>query len=130
MTPHPHPQVELEPGENCSLKIRNKRKGIDIEVEKRWFGSKLSEVRVQLFADGVQVRKATLNESNNWRTTFRGLPIFQSDGVTPIHYTVTETPIPGMVTTIRGNAADGFIITNIPNDTPLPNTGSPRKRIP
>lgn len=130
MTPHPHPQVELEPGENCSLKIRNKRKGIDIEVEKRWFRSKLSEVRVQLFADGVQVRKATLNESNNWRTTFRGLPIFQSDGVTPIHYTVTETPIPGMVTTIRGNAADGFIITNIPNDTPLPNTGSPRKRIP
>ena len=90
-----------------------------IPVEKVWNdgnnqdGSRPGSVTVKLLADGKETgNELTLNESNDWKGSFTGLPVYE-DG-TKIVYTVKETAVPGYASSISGDAENGFVITNTP----------------
>ena len=88
---------------------------IDVSVTKVWedknnyYGARVP-IEVTLHADGVQGETVTITTDDNWRHVFRDLPKYK-DGV-EIVYTVTEKAVEGYQTTITGNVATGFIITN------------------
>ena len=80
---------------------------MDIPVIKTWNddnnrdGNRPESVMVRLLADGVEVANAELNEKNNWRTTFTGLPRFTEDKVR-IEYTLKEDPVKWYEAEIHG----------------------------
>ena len=85
-----------------------------IKVEKVWVdnGQHQNEIKVQLYADGRAVGDAVkLNAANNWK--YRWDDLCKYDAGSEIRYTVAETDVPaGYVSTISGNASEGFVITN------------------
>ncbi|MDN6166463.1 MAG: Cna B-type domain-containing protein, partial [Tetragenococcus koreensis] len=89
----------------------------EVSVEKEWIGEKQDQVTVYLLADGKQVGTVDLNESNNWKHTFTDLVVVNDAG-SVIKYTVEEVEVAGYTTSIAGNAALGFIITNTKDSKP------------
>ena len=92
---------------------------IEIPVTKVWDDNENQDgirplaVTVQLLAGGVEVEGQilTLNESNNWKDTFTGLPK-KANGV-EIDYTVEENPVPARYTVATAGDVDTtFTITN------------------
>ena len=57
------------------------------------------------------VASATITEADNWKTTFSNLPAYEAGK--KITYTVTEDEVAEYTTTISGDAASGFTITNL-----------------
>lgn len=70
-----------------------------------------ASVTVHLLADGTVTRTVELNESNGWALMLSGLPKYGDDGH-EIQYAVNEVSVPGYTTTITGDPATGFTITN------------------
>ncbi len=73
-----------------------------LRVEKVWDESSVNipnSIQVMLTVNGRQVgRIATLTDANGWTYKWTGLPKYESDGVTPIVYTVEEVQVPGYET--------------------------------
>lgn len=91
-------------------------KKIDITVTKNWVRqdgdiATGTEATVHLFANNIEVGSVTLTEANGWTYTFTNLD--QADSSGDIEYTLSEDPIEGYVTEISGDAASGFIVSNI-----------------
>ena len=89
----------------------------NIRVTKKWMdnsnqdGIRPESVTVKLLADGKDTRKTlTLNSENNWTGLFAGLDKYK-DGH-EIVYTIEEVRVDGYETSVTGNAAIGFTITN------------------
>ena len=90
----------------------------EVKVTKVWEdadnqdGIRPDAITVQLSANGTAKGEAvTLNEANNWTTTWTGLDAYE--GGKKIEYTVDETAVPtGYTKTISGTAAAGYTITN------------------
>lgn len=75
-------------------------------------GKRPASITVKLLAGGVDTGKTlTLNAANGWSSEFKDLSIANSDGST-INYTVQELPINAYTSSIDGNMANGFTITN------------------
>lgn len=93
-----------------------------VKVDKRWIGPAGSVVTVGLLADGEDTGQTlTLDEANNWSGEFSGLRQYNADG-TEIAYSVTEAQVSGVdaskyATTVTGDAAAGFTITNTNTET-------------
>ncbi|MFD1061248.1 Cna B-type domain-containing protein [Scardovia wiggsiae] len=89
-----------------------------VSVEKKWKdqdnkdGSRPSSVSVQLYANGVASGSTvTLDAANSWKHTWSNLDKNASGKA--ITYTVKETSVPqGYTSTVSGDAASGFTITN------------------
>ena len=88
-----------------------------VSVQKVWDdaddqdGKRPETVTVRLLADGQDTGKTlTLNADNDWADSFSGLDVY-NEGV-PIAYTVEEEAVTGYQSSITGDAADGFTITN------------------
>ena len=80
---------------------------IDITGVKIWNdadnqdGIRPANIRVNLLANGTQIRTATVTgTTNRWNFTFEDLPRFE--GGAEIAYTVTEAPVAGYTTAING----------------------------
>ncbi len=84
---------------------------IRIPVSKIWYGDIQDEVTVRLLADGSEQASATLTEENAWTETFTHLDQADSEG-NRITYTLSEDPLTGYETSIAGDAASGFTVTN------------------
>lgn len=83
-----------------------------VPVTKAWVGPKGSQVTVRLLADGAATGKTvTLSDGNNWTASFENLPKYRDHG-TEIAYTVSEEVVDGYSSSISGDAASGFTITN------------------
>ena len=70
-------------------------------------------VHLQKSLDGqtpATVASATITEADNWATTFSNLPVYEAGK--KINYTVVEDEVSEYTTTISGDAANGFTITN------------------
>ena len=99
---------------------------VEVSVNKQWVDTaeqqdKRSEsVTVALMNGETQVQTKDLNKENGWMATFNDLPKYDSIG-NIINYTVQEvTTNKFYTTTITGNMADGYVITNTfktPDDT-------------
>jgi len=89
-----------------------------VTVTKAWAdnddrgGHRPKEIKVQLKADGENSgEEITLNAENNWTYTWSDLD--QKKAGKDIAYTVEETgKAAGYISTVTGNAEEGFIITN------------------
>lgn len=88
----------------------------DLSVLKVWSGSKgEDEVIAQLLCDGAVYDEVTLNSSNNWRHTWRDLPVYYN-------WIVVEKYVPsGYQLEIEADG-DVFVLTNAsePNSPGLP----------
>ena len=78
----------------------------EIEVVKIWDdndnkdGNRPKSITVHLLAGGEEVKTAELTAANGWKRTFGDLPKFVNGH--PIHYSVTEDPVPLYVSEIHG----------------------------
>ena len=83
----------------------------NISVEKIWKHGKNAaskyptSVIVKLMLGNAVMDKLVLQEENEWKGIFEGLP--QNSG-----YTVVEEPVTSYTAAIAGNTQDGFIVTN------------------
>lgn len=82
-----------------------------VSVQKIWKGRAAKEAEIQLLANGEVKETKKLTANDQWKWTFNQL-LTNDDNGNPIAYTITETPLKGYRTTITGDAAGGFIITN------------------
>ena len=74
-------------------------------------GMRPDAVTVRLLADGQDTGKTlTLNADNGWSGSFTDLDVYNAGQ--PIAYTVEEVNVAGYQSSITGDAADGFTITN------------------
>ena len=96
-----------------------------VDVTKVWTdaddkdGIRPDSVTINLLADGKETgASVTLNEGNSWKGSFINLPKY-TDGK-EIEYTISEVTVEGYTTTISGDAASGFTVTNVhvPDETP------------
>ena len=90
---------------------------VHVEVKKVWndnndmYKIQPNSVTIVLVADGVETEKTLkLDASNGWAGRFTDLPE-KANGVA-IVYTVKELDVEGYGSTVTGNAADGFTVTN------------------
>lgn len=84
---------------------------IDIKVIKEWSGQKGESANIRLFANHTEVADVLLNEYNDWTHIFRDLPKTDSQGQ-KIFYRVIEEDVEGYTKLIKGDAENGFIVTN------------------
>ena len=95
---------------------------VSVPVTKKWIGDPAEFVTVNLYADGQKVDSQKLSGDNQWQYTFADLDQYK-DGQ-EIKYTIEEEAIAGYTTSISGDAANGFVITNTqdqPKPSPKPN---------
>jgi len=83
---------------------------VNIPVTKVWIGPEAASAKVTLYADGVEKDSVTLNAANNWVHVFANLDKYNNG--TEIVYTLTEEPVANYDSTISGDAATGFTVTN------------------
>lgn len=104
-----------------------KENTVDIEVEKIWDdngnSAKLrpSEITVHLYQstskddEGDMIATAKLDESGEWKTTFKEMDKYPTNSTTPYIYTVKEDPVSGYKSEIKGadiNTGKKYTITN------------------
>lgn len=108
---------------------------ISIPVEKKWVGEAADNTKVKLFADGSEVGEVELNEANNWKHVFANLQKYNNSNK-EIKYTVKEVGEDGNLIKFdgksykviyKGNAADGFTVTNEKENPPSTTTPAPKK---
>ena len=108
---------------------------ISIPVEKKWVGEAADSAKVKLFADGSEVGEVELNEANNWKHVFANLQKYNNSNK-EIKYTVKEVGEDGNLIKFdgksykviyKGNAADGFTVTNEKENPPSTTTPAPKK---
>ena len=101
-------------GEN-DYTITNKNiEKVEIKVKKEWIGPSVSEITVNLLANGVKIQSQKLNKENNWSHTFTDLPKYE--GVNEIIYTIEEVKVDGYESKITKNADNDYTITNKNNE--------------
>src|SRR5699024_4468800 len=93
-----------------------------VNIVKSWndnnnVANRSDSITINLFANGEKIDSVKLNAKNNWKADFIELDEYK-DGK-KIVYTVTEDKVKGFVTeSIKGNAEDGFVVTNEPVEDP------------
>ena len=89
-----------------------------VSVQKVWNdaddqdGMRPKEITIRLLANGEEVagKTLTLNAANGWAGSFTGLDVYNAGQ--PIAYTVEEVNVAGYQSSITGDAATCFTITN------------------
>ena len=85
---------------------------VSVPVEKKWAGPAAAKATVRLLADGKDTGKSIeLNESNNWRGSFKDLAKYSKSG-SEVAYTVAEDAVEGYSSKVTGDAGRGFTVTN------------------
>lgn len=101
-----------------------KADAVDIKVEKYWndegnFAKRPSEITVRLYQstsdkeEGDMIATAKLDESGEWKTTFKDMDRYPVNSTTPYIYTVKEDPVAGYESKVtKDEATDKYTITN------------------
>ena len=85
---------------------------VSVPVEKKWAGPAAAKATVRLLADGKDTGKSIeLNESNNWKGSFKDLAKYSKSG-SEVAYTVAEDAVEGYSSKVTGDAGRGFTVTN------------------
>ena len=129
-------ETEITGDQNDGFVITNtSTEKISIPVEKKWVGEAADSAKVKLFADGLEVGEVELNEANNWKHVFANLQKYNNSNK-EIKYTVKEVgedanliKFDGKSYTVsyKGNAMDGFTVTNEKENPPSTTTPAPKK---
>ncbi|MDO4888204.1 MAG: Cna B-type domain-containing protein [Actinomycetaceae bacterium] len=114
--------LNVSPSGGALQTVTDKPKTTAVSVTKKWVGPVGDAVTVRLLADGAETDKTlTLDAASNWTGSFDDLRAYNAQGK-EITYTVTEAEVSGVdaskyTTTVEGNAADGFTVTNTNAET-------------
>lgn len=87
------------------------RKNIDISGYKTWEdnnnkeGRRPDQIIIRLYADGIEVDKKIVIESNGWKWTFENLDMYNKGK--EIKYTISEDKVEGYTSKV-----DGYNVTN------------------
>ena len=85
---------------------------VSVPVEKKWVGPAAAKATVRLLADGKDTGKSIeLNESNNWKGSFKDLAKYSKSG-SEVAYAVAEDAVEGYSSKVTGDAGRGFTVTN------------------
>ena len=104
-------------------------------MRRKWVGEAAASTKVKLFADGLEVGETELNEANNWKHVFAGLQKYNNSNQ-EIKYTVKEVGEDANLikfdgksyaVSYKGNAMDGFTVTNEKENPPSTTTPTPKK---
>ncbi len=122
-------------GATLGFKITNTKREnpqpelISVKVMKAWQGGSEASVNVKLLKNGAEIQQAILSNGNNWQHVFTNLPKYESGAL--LTYTVVEEPLTGYTTQYStlsgaelGGADIGYLITNIKDTVPPPETTS------
>lgn len=93
------------------LKVTNDIPRTSVSVTKKWNGPATDEVTVHLMNGDKEVDTMKLTADKQWKGTFTNLPVKDSAGK-KISYTVKEEPVDEYESEVRGDAENGFTITN------------------
>jgi len=74
-------------------------------------GIRPASITYHLLADGVEIDSQTVTAAGGWSQTWDNLPVNKDHG-TAIAYTVTEDAVTGYTTSVSGDVASGFKVTN------------------
>jgi len=89
----------IEDGNTSSSIVSNRyNETTSIDMMKRWERDdpedRPSSISVQLLADGNPVETVEVTAEEEWTHRFENLPVYATDGETPIVYTVREVEVP------------------------------------
>ena len=108
------------------ISFANKPETISISGSKTWDdandqdGKRPDSITIRLYADGRQIKTATVTAEDGWAWTFENLPRYENGK--EITYTITEDAVADYQSTINGmNVTNRYVPDN--TDTP-DNTGS------
>jgi len=73
-------------------------------------GVRSGSVTVVLFADGVKVNEAVLNDGNDWKYSFKELPAYKDGNI--IKYTIGEVEVTGYTVAVTNDTAYNWTVTN------------------
>lgn len=90
----------------------------DIAVSKVWIGPKQDSVQVTLVKDGTLTDQTlTLQEANEWKSSFKNLIKYDPKDGHEIAYTVQESEVSNYASSISGDMIQGFVLTNTNTET-------------
>lgn len=90
----------------------------DIAVSKVWIGPKQDSVQVTLVKDGTLTDQIlTLQEANEWKSSFKNLIKYDPKDGHEIAYTVQESEVSNYASSISGDMIQGFVLTNTNTET-------------
>src|SRR5699024_1213744 len=90
------------------------KKWVDVDANNRPEGG----IIVKLLRDGKEYQEVTITSDDNWKHVFTDLDITDRNGK-EYEYTVEEVEVDGYKTSIKGDAKEGFIITNTMEWVPM-----------
>ena len=119
----------LDAGEKALITFTNSKPApkagtVDIEVKKSWndegdLKKRPSEITVRLYQstsdkeEGDMIATAKLDESGEWKTTFKDMDKCPVNSTTPYIYTVKEDPVAGYESVVTKDETTGkYTITN------------------
>ncbi len=94
---------------------------VTVPVTKQWVGTPSTNAEIILYADGIEKDRATLTAQDEWTHEFKSLPKYNVITGNLINYTISETPIDGYKSTIKGNQNVGFTVINTKIESPINN---------
>lgn len=98
-------------GDIVGFEVTNTIQGkVSIAVTKEWIGRKANSVEVILLANGTEISRKILGDSNSWMHTFTNLEQYDNSGK-EINYNINEVRLGNYDTTIIRNG-DSFRIIN------------------
>ncbi|HEY9575302.1 MAG TPA: Cna B-type domain-containing protein [Lachnospiraceae bacterium] len=123
-------QVKIE---DTTITNTHQPEVFSIGVNKIWQGQEQDKAVIRLYADDKEVASQELSSATNWSYTFENLDKYK-DGK-EIQYEIREDKMEGYTTSITGDAASGFTVTNTKNEVPnppgeVPNTPNPPGEVP
>lgn len=90
----------------------------DIAVSKVWIGPKQDSVQVTLVKDGTLTDQTlTLQEANEWKSSFKNLIKYDPKDGHKIAYAVQESEVSNYASSISGDMIQGFVLTNTNTET-------------
>jgi hypothetical protein len=89
---------------------------VKVNVNKVWDddddfdGKRPGSITINLFADGEKIGSAVVTAADGWKVSFENLPKYKNGK--EIVYTITEDAVAEYTSTIAGDAANGYTVTN------------------
>ena len=102
-------------------------------MNKKWVGEEADQITVELYADNEKISSQKITKADKWMYTFKNLDKYNKKNGNIIKYEIKEVKLKGYKSEIKGDAKNGYIITNTqekPNVTETPKKPEPKEKTP
>ena len=113
--------------------INTNTETVEVKVNKKWVGEEADQITVELYADNEKISSQKITKADKWMYTFKNLDKYNKKNGNIIKYEIKEVKLKGYKSEIKGDAKNGYIITNTqekPNVTETPKKPEPKEKTP